>query len=109
VPTERHTAPAPAATDERPPTDRAEAVAHLERTRDRLSDRLLAEELRLGALRPDDPDRFLGEHIWQLDLLEYEATCELLNGLAGLAWDREKVEVAVLARTWRDLRPSPGE
>jgi hypothetical protein len=94
-----------ATTDEPAPTDRVEAVAQLRRTRDLLAGRLLKEEQRLTVLPPDNPDRLLGEHIWHLDLLEYEAACELLNGLAGLTWDREKVELAVLARHSHDLRP----
>jgi hypothetical protein len=90
--------PAPSA-----PVDRAAAISRLKQVRDTLAARLVAEEERLSVLDPADPERVQGEHYWQLDELEYRATCELLNGLHGLAYDRETVELAVLARTWRDL------
>lgn len=85
------------------PEARAVAIATLERTRDQLAERLVAYESRLAALDPASPAWEQGEHYFQLDELEYRATCELLNALAGLPWDRETVETAVLARHWRDL------
>jgi hypothetical protein len=83
--------------------DRAAAVARLEQTRDSLAARLTSEEGRLTSLQPDDPERIQGERYWRLDLLEYGAVCELLKGLNRMFWDPEIVELAVLARKWRDL------
>jgi DNA primase len=84
------------------PDRRSQAIAKLEQLRDELAVRLVAEEERF-ALPTGPTDRAASEYCWRLDLLEYEASCELLWGLRGQLWDRDRVELARLARHWRDL------